>query len=75
MCVVGGEGKGPKKPKTQRTWKQALTMFWQSSKVPSTATHCTFLSGTVVICRSWIAEVRPLGYRMKHRTFAFPRSP
>jgi hypothetical protein len=48
---------------------------WQSSKVPSTATQCTFSSGTVAICASWIGDTRPYGYRMKMDTSFLPRRP
>jgi len=55
--------------------KHALTVAWQSSKVPRREMLWMLGSVTVIICSSCVSDVFPSGYMMKHSTPDLPRSP
>ena len=59
---------------TRRPLNIALSIAWQSSKVPSMAMLWTLPASTVVICRRWTSEILPAGWRMKIDARPLPRN-
>ena len=65
------------RPSGKKVWspKLALTMFWQSSKLPSSAILNTFGASTVVIWRRWTLDTRLCGCMIKISMLSQRRQP